>query len=79
MMKRVARFKDLKASTAGCRQPAARVPAQALRSDRLPAAHEPTTRQTTSPVGADASAMPAIAIAEGFQPRLLQGEAGKGR
>src|SRR6267143_3198105 len=59
------------------RQPAARVPAQALRSDRLPAAHDrqrgnhlPGRRRRLGDAG--------DRHRRGLQPRLLQGEAGQG-
>ena len=52
------------------------MPQQALRRHRLPAADEET--RDTSPVGADASAMPAIPIAEGFNLGYCKAKPGKG-
>src|SRR6266478_2645826 len=78
MMKRVARFRNLKGSDGGlpdsplpeCRRKLfAVIGFQPIMTDNA---------ATTSPVGADASAMPAIAIAEGFNLGYCKAKPGKG-
>ena len=79
MMKRVARFKKLKGSDGGlpdsplpeCRRKLYAVIGFQPPMDRASSA-------TTSPVGDDASAMPAIAIAEGFNLGYCKAKPGKG-
>jgi len=79
MLKRVARFRKLKGSDGG------------LPDSKLPECHrtlyavigfQPPMEQqndaTTSPVGQDASAMPAISIAEGFNLGYCRAKPGKG-
>jgi hypothetical protein len=78
MMKRVARFKDLKGSDGGL--PDSDVPEChrtliAVIGFQPPAA---SNDATTSPVGDDASAMPAIAIQEGFNLGYCKAKPGKG-
>jgi hypothetical protein len=79
MMKRVARFRNLKGSDGGlpdsplpeCRRKLYAVIGFQPPMDRASSA-------TTSPVGDDASAMPAIAIAEGFNLGYCKARPGKG-
>ena len=79
MMKRVARFRTLKGSDGGlpdsplpeCRRKLYAVIGFQPPMDRASSA-------TTSPVGDDASAMPAIAIAEGFNLGYCKAKPGKG-
>lgn len=79
MMKRVARFKKLKGSDGGlpdsplpeCRRKLFAVIGFQPPSDRASSA-------ATSPVGDDASAMPAISIAEGFNLGYCKAKPGKG-
>ena len=78
MMKRVARFKDLKGSYGGL--PDSDVPECyreliAVIGFQPPAADN---EATTSPVGDDASAAPAIAIQEGFNLGYCRAKPGKG-
>jgi hypothetical protein len=68
MMKRVARFKDLKGSDGGL--PDSRLPECERTLYAVIGFQPPQDKQneaTTSPVGDDASAMPAIAISEARQ------------
>jgi hypothetical protein len=79
MMKRVARFRDLKGSDGGlpdsdlpeCRRTLYAVIGFAPPQDRQ-------NEATTSPVGEKASATPAIAIAEGFNLGYCKARPGKG-
>jgi hypothetical protein len=66
MLKRVARFAKLKGSDGGL--PDSKLPEARRRLYAVIGFSPPNkgSRATTSPVGDDASAMPAIAIAEGF-------------
>jgi len=67
MMQRVARFKDLKDPTAACPDsPLARVPPRKLYAVIGFQPPMPTTRQPLPGGQRPPSAMPAIAIAEGF-------------
>jgi mannose-6-phosphate isomerase-like protein (cupin superfamily) len=78
MMQRVARFKDLKGSDGGLPDsplPECRRKLFAVIGFQPPNA---SSAATTSPVGADASAMPAIAIAEGFNLGYCKAKPGKG-
>ena len=79
MLKRVARFKDLKGSDGGLPDsplPECRRKLYAVIGFQPPM--EKQNRATTSPVGDDASAMPAIAIAEGFNLGYCKARPGKG-
>ena len=78
MMKRVARFRTLKGSDGGLpdsRLPECRRKLYAVIGFQPPMSDNPAT---TSPVGQDASAMPAIAIAEGFNLGYCKAKPGKG-
>ena len=78
MMKRVARFKKLKGSDGGLpdsKLPECRRKLYAVIGFQPPMSDDPAT---TSPVGADASAMPAISIAEGFNLGYCKAKPGKG-
>ena len=78
MMKRVARFRNLKGSDGGL--PDSPLP-ECKRTLYAVIGFQPPMSDnaaTTSPVGADASAMPAIAIAEGFNLGYCKAKPGKG-
>ena len=78
MMKRVARFKQLKGSDGGLpdsKLPECRRKLYAVIGFQPPMSDDAAT---TSPVGADASAMPAISIAEGFNLGYCKAKPGKG-
>lgn len=78
MMQRVARFEDLQGSDGGLPDsslPECRRKLYAVIGFKPP---EQGNEATTSPVGADASAMPAIAIAEGFNMGYCKATPGKG-
>ena len=78
MLRRVARFKDLKGSDGGLPDsplPECRRKLYAVIGFQPPMTDNPAT---TSPVGQDASAMPAIAIAEGFNLGYCKARPGKG-
>ena len=78
MMKRVARFKKLKGSDGGLpdsKLPECRRKLYAVIGFQPPMSDDAAT---TSPVGADASAMPAISIAEGFNLGYCKAKPGKG-
>lgn len=78
MMKRVARFGKLKGSDGGLpdsKLPEARRKLYAVIGFQPP---KKAGRATTSPVGDDASAMPAIGIAEGFNLGYCKARPGKG-
>lgn len=79
MMKRVARFKKLKGSDGGL--PDSKLPECRRKLYAVIGFQPPMEKQneaTTSPVGEDASAMPAIAIAEGFNLGYCKAKPGKG-
>ena len=79
MLKRVARFKDLRGSDGGL--PDSDVPECRRTLYNVIGFQPPKDRRneaTTSPVGDDASSMAAIADRGGFQPRLLPRKAGQG-
>src|SRR5437763_10413111 len=78
MMKRVARFKKLKGSDGGL--PDRPLPECKLKLYAVIGFQPPMSDNaaTTSPVGADASSMPAIAIAEGFNLGYCKARPGKG-
>jgi mannose-6-phosphate isomerase-like protein (cupin superfamily) len=79
MLKRVARFRDLKGSDGGL--PDSRLPECERTLCAVIGFQPPKGRRskaTTSPVGDDASAMPAIAIAEGFNLGYCKARPGKG-
>jgi mannose-6-phosphate isomerase-like protein (cupin superfamily) len=79
MMKRVARFNDLRGSDGGL--PDSAVPECRRTLYNVIGFQPPAERQneaTTSPVGADASSMAAIAIAEGFNLGYCRAKPGKG-
>src|SRR5207248_3978358 len=78
MMKRVARFKKLKGSDGGL--PDSPLPERKRKLYAVIGFQPPMSDNaaTTSPVGADASAMPAIAIAEGFNLGYCKAKPGKG-
>ena len=78
MLKRVARFKDLKGSDGGLPDsplPECRRKLYAVIGFQPPMTDNPAA---TSPVGDDASAMPAIGIAEGFNLGYCKAKPGKG-
>ena len=78
MLKRVARFRKLKGSDGGLPDsplPECRRKLYAVIGFQKPAS---SNSATTSPVGDDASAMPAIAIAEGFNLGYCKAKPGKG-
>ena len=74
MMKRVARFKKLKGSDGGL--PDSKLPECRRKLFNVIGFQPP--KDGNSPVGADASAMPAIAIAEGFNLGYCKARPGKG-
>src|SRR5678816_4843067 len=79
MMKRVARFRTLKGSDGGL--PDSPLPECKRKLYAVIGFQPPMDRAssaTTSPVGDDASAMPAIAIAEGFNLGYCKAKPGKG-
>jgi mannose-6-phosphate isomerase-like protein (cupin superfamily) len=79
MMKRIARFRKLKGSDGGL--PDSRLPESRRKLYAVIGFQPPrkrSSRATTSPVGDDASAMPAIAIAEGFNLGYCKARPGKG-
>jgi len=78
MMKRVARFKTLKGSDGGL--PDSKLPECRRKLYAVIGFQPPMTDNaaTTSPVGQDASAMPAISIAEGFNLGYCKAKPGKG-
>jgi len=79
MLKRVARFRDLKGSDGGLPDsplPECERTLYAVIGFQPPVARR--NKATTSPVGDDASAMPAIAIAEGFNLGYCKAKPGKG-
>jgi hypothetical protein len=79
MMKRVARFRKLKGSDGGL--PDSPLPESRRKLYAVIGFQPPMEKQnqaTTSPVGDDASAMPAIAIAEGFNLGYCKAKPGKG-
>ena len=78
MLKRVARFRKLKGSDGGLpdsQLPECRRTLYAVIGFQPPMSDDPAT---TSPVGANASAMPAISIAEGFNLGYCRAKPGKG-
>ena len=78
MMKRVARFRDLKGSDGGLPDsplPECKRTLYAVIGFQKPVSYE---KSITSPVGDDASSMPAIAIAEGFNLGYCKAKPGKG-
>jgi quercetin dioxygenase-like cupin family protein len=78
MMTRVARFKQLKGSDGGLPDsplPECRRKLYAVIGFQPPMSDNPAT---TSPVGQDASSMPAISIAEGFNVGYCKAKPGKG-
>jgi hypothetical protein len=78
MMKRVARFKALKGSDGGL--PDSKLPECRRKLYAVIGFQPPMSGSAavTSPVGADASAMPAISIAEGFNLGYCRAKPGKG-
>ena len=79
MMKRVARFRRLKGSDGGL--PDSRLPESRRKLYAVIGFQPPkkrSSRATTSPVGDDASAMPAIGIAEGFNLGYCKAKPGRG-
>src|SRR4051812_30388637 len=79
MLKRVARFKQLKGSDGGL--PDSPLPECERKLYAVIGFQPPVEKQnqaTTSPVGDDASAMPAIPIAEGFNLGYCRAKPGKG-
>jgi hypothetical protein len=78
MMKRVARFKNLKGSDGGL--PDSKLPECRRKLYAVIGFQPPMTDDaaTTSPVGADASSMPAISIAEGFNLGYCKAKPGRG-
>lgn len=78
MMKRVARFRSLKGSDGGL--PDSKLPECRRKLYAVIGFQPPQTQASsvTSPVGADASAMPAISIAEGFNLGYCKAKPGKG-
>lgn len=78
MMKRVARFKDLKGSDGGL--PDSKLPECRRKLYAVIGFQPPMTdsEAATSPVGDEASAMPAIPIAEGFNLGYCKAGPGKG-
>lgn len=79
MMKRVARFSRLKGSDGGL--PDSQLPESRRKLYAVIGFAPPKNRSsnaTTSPVGDDASAMPAIAIAEGFNLGYCRAKPGRG-
>ncbi len=78
MMQRVARFRSLKGSDGGL--PDSKLPECRRKLYAVIGFQPPSTdsEAATSPVGADASAMPAIGIAEGFNLGYCKAKPGKG-
>jgi hypothetical protein len=78
MMKRVARFRSLKGSDGGL--PDSKLPECRRKLYAVIGFQPPQTQDASvnSPVGADASAMPAISIAEGFNLGYCKAKPGKG-
>ena len=78
MLKRVARFRQLKGSDGGL--PDSKLPECRRKLYAVIGFEKPRTDRAaaTSPVGDDASAMPAIAIAEGFNLGYCKAKPGKG-
>jgi hypothetical protein len=78
MMKRVARFKELKGSDGGL--PDSKLPECRRKLYAVIGFQPPMTdsEAATSPVGDEASAMPAISIAEGFNLGYCKARPGKG-
>ena len=79
MMKRVARFRKLKGSDGGL--PDSKLPECRRKLYAVIGFPTPDGKQnaaTTSPVGDDASSMPAIAIAEGFNLGYCKAKPGRG-
>ena len=78
MMKRVARFKELKGSDGGL--PDSKLPECRRKLYAVIGFQPPMSESSavTSPVGADASATPAISIAEGFNLGYCKARPGKG-
>jgi hypothetical protein len=78
MMKRVARFKELKGSDGGL--PDSKLPECRRRLYAVIGFQPPMadSASISSPVGADASAMPAISIAEGFNLGYCKAKPGRG-
>ena len=79
MLKRVARFRKLKGSDGGL--PDSKLPESRRKLYAVIGFQPPMERRnqaTTSPVGDDASSMPAIAIAEGFNLGYCKARPGKG-
>src|SRR3954462_8054266 len=79
MLKRVARFKQLKGSDGGL--PDSPLPECERKLNAVIGFQPPVEKQnqaTTSPVGDDASAMPAIPTAEGFNLGYCRAKPGKG-
>jgi len=78
MMKRVARFRDLKGSDGGL--PDSPLPECRRKLYAVIGFQPPKSRASavTSPVGQDASSMPAISIAEGFNLGYCKAKPGKG-
>jgi mannose-6-phosphate isomerase-like protein (cupin superfamily) len=79
MMKRVARFRKLKGSDGGL--PDSKLPECRRKLYAVIGFQPPMEKQnaaTTSPVGDDASSMPAIPIAEGFNLGYCKAKPGKG-
>jgi len=75
MMKRVARFKKLKGSDGGL--PDSKLP-ECRRKLYAVIGFQPPEAGKNSPVGADASTMPAISVAEGFNLGYCKAKPGKG-
>jgi mannose-6-phosphate isomerase-like protein (cupin superfamily) len=75
MMKRVARFRKLKGSDGGL--PDSKLP-ECRRKLYAVIGFQPPEAGKNSPVGADASTMPAISIAEGFNLGYCKAKPGKG-
>lgn len=75
MMQRVARFRSLKGSDGGL--PDSKLP-ECRRTLYAVIGFQPPEAGKNSPVGADASAMPAISIAEGFNLGYCKAKPGKG-
>lgn len=76
MMKRVARFRDLKGSDGGL--PDSDVPECHRTLFAVIGFQPPADANANSPVGANAAAMPAIAIREGFNLGYCKARPGKG-
>jgi mannose-6-phosphate isomerase-like protein (cupin superfamily) len=75
MMKRVARFRKLKGSDGGL--PDSKLP-ECRRKLYAVIGFQPPEAGKNSPVGADASTMPAISVAEGFNLGYCKAKPGKG-